>query len=83
MIVIDNSIVITGLPSIRAGLGFSPAGLSWVQNAYALAFGGLMLLGAREGDLLGRRLVFIIGLDQMFVVRRPLTAAPAIKNSAR
>ena len=62
MIVIDNSIVITGLPSIRDGLGFSAAGLSWVQNAYALAFGGLMLLGARAGDLLGRRLVLIVGL---------------------
>ena len=62
MIVIDNSIVITGLPSIRDGLGFSPAGLSWVQNAYALAFGGLMLLGARASDLLGRRFVLIVGL---------------------
>jgi MFS family permease len=62
MIVIDNSIVITGLPSIRDGLGFSAAGLSWVQNAYALAFGGLMLLGARAGDLLGRRLVLNVGL---------------------
>lgn len=62
MIVIDNSIVITGLPAIRAGLGFSTVGLSWVQNAYALAFGGLMLLGARAGDLLGRRRVFITGL---------------------
>ncbi len=62
MIVIDNSIVITGLPSIREGLGFSAAGLSWVQNAYALAFGGFMLLGARAGDLLGRRKVFMAGL---------------------
>jgi len=62
MIVIDNSIVITGLPAIRKGLGFSATGLSWVQNAYALAFGGLMLLGARAGDLLGRRRVFIVGL---------------------
>lgn len=62
MIVIDNSIVITGLPAIRQGLGFSAAGLSWVQNAYALAFGGLMMLGARAGDLLGRRRVFIAGL---------------------
>lgn len=55
MIVIDNSIVITGLPAIRAGLGFSTVGLSWVQNAYALAFGGLMLLGARAGDPRRRR----------------------------
>ncbi|WP_081060563.1 MFS transporter [Burkholderia territorii] len=62
MIVIDNSIVITGLPSIRETLGFSVAGLSWVQNAYALAFGGLMLLGARAGDLLGRRRIFVAGL---------------------
>lgn len=62
MIVIDNSIVITGLPAIRAGLGFSTVGLSWVQNAYALAFGGLMLLGARAGDLLGRQRVFMAGL---------------------
>jgi MFS family permease len=62
MIVIDNSIVITGLPSIREGLGFSVGGLSWVQNAYALAFGGFMLLGARAGDLLGRRRLFIVGL---------------------
>lgn len=62
MIVIDNSIVITGLPAIQKGLGFSASGLSWVQNAYTLAFGGLMLLGARAGDLLGRRRVFIVGL---------------------
>jgi EmrB/QacA subfamily drug resistance transporter len=62
MIVIDNSIVITGLPSIRTGLGFTASGLSWIQNAYALAFGGLMLLGARAGDLLGRRFVFVVGL---------------------
>ena len=62
MIVIDISIVITGLPKIQAGLGFSPAGLSWVQNAYTLAFGGLLLLGARAGDLLGRRRMFIVGL---------------------
>jgi EmrB/QacA subfamily drug resistance transporter len=62
MIVIDISIVITGLPRIQAGLGFSPAGLSWVQNAYTLAFGGLLLLGARAGDILGRRRMFIVGL---------------------
>lgn len=62
MIVIDNSIVITGLPSIRDGLHFSSASLSWVQNAYALAFGGFMLLGARAGDLLGRRFIFNLGL---------------------
>ena len=62
MIVLDISIVITALPDIRAQLGFSPTGLSWVQNAYLLAFGGLLLLGARAGDLLGRRRVLVIGL---------------------
>lgn len=62
MIVIDISIVLTGLPRIQASLGFSPAMLSWVQNAYTLAFGGFLLLGARAGDLLGRRRMFIAGL---------------------
>src|SRR5882757_4088757 len=62
MVVLDASVVITALPDIRTDLGFSPAGLSWVQNIYALAFGGLLLLGARMGDLLGRRQVFIGGI---------------------
>jgi EmrB/QacA subfamily drug resistance transporter len=62
MIVIDISIIITALPRIRAELGFSAAGLSWVTNAYTLAFGGLLLLGARAGDLLGRRRTYIAGL---------------------
>jgi EmrB/QacA subfamily drug resistance transporter len=62
MIVLDISIVITALPKIRDGLGFSATGLTWVQNAYTLAFGGLLLLGARAGDILGRRRMFIAGL---------------------
>jgi len=62
MIVLDISIVITALPRLHDDLGFSATGLSWVQNAYLLAFGGLLLLGARAGDLLGRRRVFIAGL---------------------
>jgi len=62
MVVLDASVVLTALPDIRADLGFSPASLSWVQNIYALAFGGLLLLGARAGDLLGRRQVFVIGI---------------------
>jgi EmrB/QacA subfamily drug resistance transporter len=61
MIVLDVSIVITGLPKIRAELGFSRTGLSWVSNAYTLAFGGLLLLGARCGDLFGRRRMFLAG----------------------
>jgi len=62
MIVLDISIVITGLPKIQAGLGFSTAALSWVQNAYTLTFGGLLLLGARAGDIFGRRRTFVAGL---------------------
>lgn len=62
VILLDTSIVITGLPQIRDELGFSRTGLSWVQNAYTLSFGGLLLLGARAGDLLGRKRVFSVGL---------------------
>lgn len=62
MIVLDISIVINALPRIHHALGFSATGLSWVQNAYTLSFGGLLLLGARAGDLLGRRRMFIAGI---------------------
>jgi EmrB/QacA subfamily drug resistance transporter len=62
MIVLDISIVITALPKIHYGLKFSATGLAWVQNAYTLTFGGLLLLGARAGDILGRRRMFMIGL---------------------
>lgn len=62
MIVLDISIVITALPRIRQTFDMSTASLSWMQNAYTLAFGGLLLLGARAGDILGRRHMFIVGL---------------------
>ncbi|MGH9107691.1 MAG: MFS transporter [Acidimicrobiales bacterium] len=62
MVVLDATIVNVALPHIRSGLGFSAAGLSWVLNAYVLTFGGLMLLGARSGDLLGRRRTFLLGV---------------------
>jgi len=62
MIILDTSIVITALPSIHRSLHYSATGLSWVQNAYTLTFGGLLLLGARAGDLLGRRRLFSIGI---------------------
>ena len=62
MIVLDVSVIITALPEIHTALHFSSAGLSWVQNAYALTFGGLLLLGARAGDILGRRRVFMVGI---------------------
>lgn len=62
MVVLDASIVITALPSIDDDLHLSTNSLSWVQNAYTLSFGGLLLLGARAGDLLGRRQVFVVGI---------------------
>src|SRR5258707_4392406 len=62
MVVLDATIVNVALPHIQRALGFSGSGLEWVVNAYALAFGGLMLLGGRLGDLLGRRKMFIAGL---------------------
>ncbi len=62
MVVLDATIVNVALPHIQRALGFSGSGLEWVVNAYALTFGGLLLLGGRTGDLLGRRKMFIAGL---------------------
>ena len=62
MVVLDATIVNVALPDIRGALHFSTAGLSWVLNAYTLAFGGLLLLGSRAGDLLGRRRTFTSGI---------------------
>jgi len=62
MIVLDLTIVNVALPHIQAALGFSGSNLEWVANAYAVTFGGLLLLGGRTGDLLERRRVFIAGL---------------------
>jgi EmrB/QacA subfamily drug resistance transporter len=62
MVVLDATIVNVALPQIQRALGFSGSGLEWVVNAYALTFGGLLLLGGRAGDLLGRRKMFLVGL---------------------
>jgi EmrB/QacA subfamily drug resistance transporter len=62
MVILDTAIVVVALPSIQTDLGFSPSDLQWVLSAYALTFGGLLLLGGRAADLLGRRRVFIAGL---------------------
>lgn len=61
MVVLDATIVNIALPQIRDALNFSTTNLSWVINAYTLTFGGLLLLGGRAGDILGRRRVFIFG----------------------
>ena len=62
MVVLDGTIVLVALPSIGADLGFSEQGLQWVLSAYALSFGGLLLLGGRAADLLGRRRLFMTGV---------------------
>nr|WP_314632430.1 MFS transporter [uncultured Janthinobacterium sp.] len=62
MIVLDTSIVLTGLPKIHQELGFTDTGLAWVQSAYTLTFGGLLLLAARAGDTYGRRRLLQWGL---------------------
>jgi MFS family permease len=62
MVVLDTTIVNVALPHIQEGLRLSGSDLSWVLNAYLLTFGGLLLLGARSGDLLGRRRTFLAGI---------------------
>ena len=62
MVILDATIVNVALPSIQADLGLSESGLQWIVNAYALLFGGFLLLGGRAGDLIGRKRVFLAGL---------------------
>jgi len=62
MIILDSTIVNVALPSIQGDLGFSQSNLAWVVNAYLIAFGGLLLLAGRIGDLIGRKSVFMVGL---------------------
>src|SRR4051794_12814800 len=62
MVILDQTIVNVALPSIQRDLGFSASGLAWVVNAYLIAFGGLLLLAGRLGDLVGRGRVFLFGL---------------------
>ena len=78
MVVLDASIVNVALPHIQRALGFSGSGLEWVITAYAVTFGGLLLLGGRAGDLLGRRRVLIAGL----VVFSVASLAGGFANSA-
>ena len=62
MIILDATIVNVALPSIQSDLRFSQSSLAWVVNAYLIAFGGLLLLAGRLGDLIGRKRIFLIGL---------------------
>jgi EmrB/QacA subfamily drug resistance transporter len=74
MIVLDATVVNVALPAIQSDLGFSASSLAWVVNAYLIAFGGLLLLAGRLGDLIGRRTVFVTGLG-MFTVASLLCGA--------
>ncbi|MFG2167128.1 DHA2 family efflux MFS transporter permease subunit [Micromonospora chersina] len=67
MVIMDTSIIGVALPRIQADLGFSPENLSWVFNAYVVAFGGLLLLGGRLSDLLGARRIFVAGWSVLLI----------------
>src|ERR1700716_2235263 len=62
MVILDASIVTVAIPSIERDLGIAPASVQWVLTAYVVAFGGLLLLGGRTADLLGRRRLFMAGV---------------------
>src|ERR1700729_1889100 len=79
MVILDVSIVNVALPSIHNGLGFSTTGLQWVVNAYTLTFAGLLMLGGRSADLLGRRRVFLAG-TAMFALSSLICALAASRG---
>ena len=76
MIILDGTIVTVALPAIQRALDFSPAGLTWVLNGYLIAFGGLVLLAGRVGDLAGRKRVFLAGLTVFAVASLGCGLAP-------
>lgn len=85
MTVLDGSIVTVALPAIQHDLGFSATGLSWTVNAYLIAFGGLLLLAGRLGDLVGRKTMFLAG-NVVFTAASLLAGAatgPAVLIAAR
>ncbi|MEU8525731.1 MULTISPECIES: MFS transporter [Streptomyces] len=85
MTILDGSIVTVAMPTIQSDLGFSPAGLSWVVNAYLIAFGSLLLLAGRLGDLIGRKRMFLAGTG-VFTAASLLAAAatsPGVLIAAR
>ena len=61
IVILDTSIIGVALPAIQTDLGFTPGGLSWIFNAYVIAFGGLLLLGGKLGDVFGARRMFMLG----------------------
>ena len=85
MVILDVSIVNVALPSIQTDLGFAPEDLQWVVSGYALTFGGFLLLGGRAGDILGRRIVFMVGLAAfaVFSLLAGLSTSPEMLIVAR
>ena len=79
LVMLDTSIVNVALPSIQSELGFGPAAVTWVVNAYVLAFAGLLLLSGRAADLFGRRRVFVVGAS-LFTVGTLLAAVAVTKE---
>lgn len=77
LLVLDTTVVNVALPTIRADLGFTEVGLAWVVNGYALASGGLLVLGGRLGDLLGRRRAFTVGVVAFALASAACGAATA------
>ena len=86
MIILDATVVNIALPHIQTALHFSATSLSWVMNGYTLTFGGLLLLGGRAGDILGRRRMFLAGIviftlaslaGGLATERRPCCSRPA------
>src|SRR3984957_13014884 len=85
MVILDGTIVTVALPTIQADLGFTAGNLSWVMNSYLIAFGGLLLLSGRLGDLLGRKRLFLAGIA-VFVLASlacGLAAGPVMLIAAR
>ena len=74
----DSTVAIVALPKIQDELSLSDAGRSWVITAYVLTFGGLMLLGGRLGDTIGRKRTFIVGVA-LFTIARSCAALPGTK----
>lgn len=77
MILLDNSVIFTALPNLQEDVRLTTVELTWVQDAYVLVFGGLLLLGARAGDLLGRRRVFVFGLVVFSIASLLIGLAPS------
>src|ERR1700730_6447165 len=85
MVILDGTIVTVALPSIQADLGFTADSLSWVMTTYLIAFGGLLLLSGRLGDLLGRKRMFLAGIAVFVAASRAcgLAAGPGMLIAAR